>query len=292
MTDAAALDGRRSVGNRTSLSVPRTLPPGPDGRPLRHLSKSSLELFKKCPEAWKRRYLDGVREPGSVAMAAGSALSSALAAYFQGAIDGHRPSPGEVDDRLVWALARELERAEPREGEDAGHAREGARDALRAYLDDVAPSVRPLATERRAEVRFPAAEWSLVAYLDLETEDAAVVDYKLAKPGGQHVSAQRAANDLQKRLYLLCRLREGAPAERFEWHSGLSHEPSSGERWRVIEGRASEHELRNFEAEVAQLARRIVRCAETGDWGYSAPAWWCAEPTCVHWPSCPGGGLR
>jgi hypothetical protein len=141
-----------------------------------------------------------------------------------------------------------------------------------------------------AEARFPGAEWSLVAYLDLETEDGAVVDYKLARPGGQHV--RPGENDLQKRLYLLARAAEGAPAERFEWHSGLSHEPQSAERWRVIEGRASERELRSCEAEVAQLARRIVRCAETGDWGYSPPAWWCAEKTCVHWASCPGGGLR
>src|SRR5437867_1582567 len=100
-----ALEGAPNAAeDPAALAVPRRLPRRADGRPLRHLSKSSLELFKKCPEAWKRRYLDGVREPASAAMAAGGAISSALAAYFQGLIDGQAQSAADADDRLVWAL--------------------------------------------------------------------------------------------------------------------------------------------------------------------------------------------
>jgi hypothetical protein len=276
-----------------SLAVPRRLPVrATDGRPLRSLSKSSIELWERCREAWKRRYIDGVREPAALFMAAGSALSAALAAHFQAQIATRPLSAADVDDRLLAELGIEFERAEPREDEDEAKTREGTRAALSAYLAEIAPSVRPKATERVVELRFPGAEWTVVGYLDLETEDGGIVDYKLAKPGGSHVNPLRAENDVQKRLYMLCRWLEGDPAAGFSWHSGLSHEPRSTERWRVIPASATRLELEQFQARVALVARQIAAAAESGDWGYSTGGWWCGPKTCPHWTSCPGGALR
>ena len=60
--------------------------------------------------------------------------------------------------------------------------------------------MRPLAVERKVEARFPGAEWSFVGYLDLETEDGGVVDYKLSE---RHVTDARARNDPQATAYLM-----------------------------------------------------------------------------------------
>lgn len=49
-----------------------------------HLSVSSVQLYRRCPLAWKRRYVDGVEETASPAMAFGKAFALALEAHHNG----------------------------------------------------------------------------------------------------------------------------------------------------------------------------------------------------------------
>jgi hypothetical protein len=46
-----------------------------------HQSISSLALFWRCPERWRRRYLEGMREPASGPMIVGKAVGQAATAY-------------------------------------------------------------------------------------------------------------------------------------------------------------------------------------------------------------------
>ena len=197
--------------------------------PVRNLSVSSLERAERCMEQWRTHYIDRVREPASVAMATGRAFGAAIAAYFQARIDGASPSVGDVDDRLVGELDAAYADAEPREKEDPERSRKGAREATRAYLEGVATGIEPVATERRVVFGFPGADWQVVGYLDLETADDLVVDYKL---GERHVAKGRPHTDAQATSYLLARALEGAPARGFQLHSGVLRQPRDGERWR------------------------------------------------------------
>jgi hypothetical protein len=45
------------------IQIPAWLPVRSDGEPIKHLSKSSYELFVRCPDAWRRRYIGLEREP-------------------------------------------------------------------------------------------------------------------------------------------------------------------------------------------------------------------------------------
>lgn len=60
----------------------------------RTLSHSSVELFARCPAAWKRRYIDRVPEPPSRPMLFGRAMAMALEALHRG-----------QDAELVWLKA-------------------------------------------------------------------------------------------------------------------------------------------------------------------------------------------
>jgi hypothetical protein len=140
---------------------------------------------------------------------------------------------------------------------------------------------------------FPGVEWQVVGYLDLETADDVVVDYKL---GERHVAKGRAHTDAQATSYLLARQLEGAPTRGFQFHSGVLREPRDGDPWRVLpaDGPAgrTERQLEAFQARVAALARRIALAEASGEWGYGPHGWWCAERTCAVWGSCAAGGLR
>ena len=164
-----------------------------------------------------------------------------------------------------------------------------AREALRAYLEELAPSVRPVSVERRFELRFDGAEWSIVGYLDVEDASGEVIDVKV---GAKHVSEVRAERDPQPTVYGLARRVEGRPDGRFVFHSVRRGPIRSGGRCLVVPARRAAASLAAMEARIAQTARQIDRCAETGDWPLSPPdGWWCSSGHCGFWSQCLGGGV-
>src|ERR671926_2020339 len=90
--------------------------------------------------------------------------------------------------------------------EHPAELREQAREALRAYLRELAPTVRPVSVERRFELRFEGAEWSIVGYFDAEDASGDVIDVKV---GAKHVSEARAGVDPQPTTYELAPRRGG-----------------------------------------------------------------------------------
>ena len=67
---------------RASLAVPARLP-------VSHLSHSSLALFWRCPERWRRRYVLRERESVGGPAVIGKAVGAALTARFAAQIAGH-----------------------------------------------------------------------------------------------------------------------------------------------------------------------------------------------------------
>lgn len=57
---------------------------GPSPRLPRHLSVSSVQLYARCPLAWRRRYVDGIAEPPSPPMSFGAAFAKAMEAQHRG----------------------------------------------------------------------------------------------------------------------------------------------------------------------------------------------------------------
>jgi hypothetical protein len=270
------------------LVVPRRLPLRSDGTRLMTLSASSLALFWGCPERWRRRHLERRREPRSGPMVVGGAVGAAITAHYAARLAGERLSRTDADDLLGAEFDDRAAHRLTRFGDDdPALLREQGREALRAYLTTLARDVRPLSVERRFELRFEGAEWSFSGYLDVEDERGPVIDVKL---GAKHVSQARADSDPQAGSYLLARLAEGRPAPRFDFHSIRRGPMRSGERCLVVPTDRSESQLAAFERRIAQTARQIVRCVETGDWPLASPdAWWCADGQCSFWASCPAG---
>jgi hypothetical protein len=269
--------------------VPRQLPLRSDGTRLMVLSASSLRLYWKCPERWRRRYLEREREPQTGPMLVGSAVGAAATAHFAARMAGEPLSAGAVDDILVAEFDERAERPLTElGGEQPAALREQSREALRAYLAGIARTVRPISVERRIELRFEGAEWSFVGYVDVEDERGHVVDLKV---GAKHVTQAKADRDPQASGYLLARALEGAPAQRFEFHSIRRGAIRPGGRCLMVPTERSAVRLALFEARVAQTARAIAGCVETGDWPLASPdGWWCAAGQCSFWASCPAGG--
>jgi len=273
------------------LVVPARLPLRSDGTRLMRLSVSSLRLFWKCPERWRRRYLLREREPQSGPMLVGGAVGATVTAYYAARLAGESLSADEAGDLLVAEFDERLAGPRTDLGDDEPQTlRDQAREALGAYLAEVAREVRPLAVERKIELRFESTDWTFVGYVDVEDERGRVIDIKV---GAKHVGQAAADRDPQASGYLLARTLEGKPASRFEFHSIRRGAVRSGGRCLVVPTERNRERLALFEARIAQTAREIARCEQTGDWPLSTPdGWWCAPGQCQAWSSCPGGRPR
>ena len=281
----------RRIPRPEPLAVPTHLPVRSDGKRLKQLSASSIALFWRCPERWRRRYLEREREPVAGPMLVGRAVGAAVTAHYAARIRGESLSAKDCDDLCVvefddGLLAPDLQLAD----DDPAELKANAREALAAYLTEIAPGVEPAAVERKIETRFDGAEWSIVSYLDLEDQEGIPIDLKV---GAKHVTKPRADKDAQASTYLLARAVEGRAAERFDFHSVRRGAVKSGARCTVIDTTRTPGQVAAFEHRLALTARGIAHCDATGDWPHSTPeGWWCSQSMCAFWASCEAGGAR
>src|SRR3954463_13741968 len=227
------------------LLVPVRLPERLDGTRLDHLSASSLARFWRCPEAWRAHYLARVRGPESAELRRGLGVAAPTAAPFKALLATGEPLPQrDIEDVYAAAWQRKIDDAaiEIDWGDDSpAHIKDSGLIALRAYLTELAPGVRPASVQREFSFKLaPDLEWTLTGRLDLEDADGNVIDIKVKK---RHVAQADADSDPQPSLYLLERALSGRPAPRFLYHS---LNPTAKAKTKVVVTHRSRAQLQAF----------------------------------------------
>lgn len=266
----------------TELEIPTRLPIGA-------LSISSINLFERCPEKWKRRYINREYEPPSGAMILGSAVGAAEAHADQAVIDGEaRPTTEDVLDLFSdeWAQRTSSEEVAWDE-KDPGEIKDTGIAAVQAYEADIVPTYTPLTVEREFYVQPEGVEWGFKGYLDLETASGVVADRKVRK---MKMSDMEADSDSQATGYLLARRAEGNPATAFDFHVMVKTKKPYAD---IVTTSRTDVQLDRFVDRLYRVASEIHWRLERDVWSGAAPgAWWCAAKTCGFWASCSLGGAR
>ena len=291
------------------IEIPIQLPPRYDGEPIRHLSQSSIGLYQRCPESFRRRYICGEKGPSNGPMFLGSMLDKTLAHYYRTRIDtGEGPSLAELQQfyKETWPELREQEEGE--RGIDWSELRpepafEIGLGAIDVALTELVPKLgRPVAVQRKLEFSLtPDCEWVVQGFLDLETEaerpDAPeptklVVDTKVKRAPLQQ---NRADTDLQASIYLTGRWIEGNPAEEF-WFAQLlrpgARRAKTGSK--ITATRRTPSQMRMTRMRIARVAEAIVasyeRYGPERPWSFAEPGHWsCDARFCDHFRGCPAG---
>lgn len=266
----------------SALEIPTRLPVGA-------LSVSSLNLFERCPEKWRRRYVDREYEPPSGAMILGSAVGAAEAHADQLLIDGEdRPSADDVVDLFADEWEDRLGRDEIEwDDKDPGEIKDTGVQAVRAYEDLIVPTYTPVSVEREFYVQPDGVEWGFMGYLDLETDAGVVVDRKVRK---SKMSNEEAEKDPQVTGYLLARRAEGDPAVAFDFHAMVKTKTPYAE---IVSTTRTDAQLDAFVDRLYRVASEIHWRLENDTWSGAAPgSWWCSARSCGFWLSCPLGGQR
>lgn len=293
MTQATLTDGEQLTVAPAALPLDELLPRPAWPSVLRdHLSASSISTFARCPEQFRRRYLQGEKERPAAAMVWGSADHAAHELNFRQKIDTHEDL-GEDDVTLAFAEA--FDRSVEREGgateidwreEKPGAVKDKGVALVGHYHRKVSPSVQPLAVEKNIRHRVSGIPVPVVGRVDVVTEEAVI----------ERKTAARVMREPQPHWLLQGRIYQAATGKPAVWHISTktklpavytpAQEPGLllGLDPKMID--ATEERVRRIVAVLLHL------CATFGPdepWPSSAPdyGWACGfcgfRPTCAWW---------
>ncbi|MGE0535175.1 MAG: RecB family exonuclease [Pirellulales bacterium] len=162
-----------------------------------YVSASRLNLWLKCPLAFRLRYVDGVESPVSPAQFVGKRVHAALECYYRHRQLGLTIEPDQVALRISddWGDALHEERVEFADTAEEETAFEQTQRLVAAYLAQVpAAEPQPLAVEAAIEAPLVDPQTSedlglpLVGIIDLvlpEADGPTIADFKTSARGGQ-----------------------------------------------------------------------------------------------------------
>jgi len=261
----------------------------PVSLPVPNLSLSSVNLLRRCPEKWRRKYLENQYEPPSGPMIVGSAAGAAENRSFQQKItSGEDLAEADVLDAYADEWHERASNETVAWGDQKpDKLRQTGQAALATYHADIAPQVWPTSVERKFTLRFPGLEWTFTGYLDLEEHDGSVGDLKVK---GRKLSQGEANVDPQVSAYLLARRAEGSPASEFRFHTMIRTVKPHAE---IVTTSRSDGQLDVFLHRIFAAAQEIHWRASNEMWDAAPPgSWWCQASSCGFWSSCPFGGMH
>lgn len=283
LADLAALTEPEPAVAVTGIEVPKSLP-------VEHLSHSSINLLRMCPEKWRRRYLLREYEPPSGNLIVGKATHGAAAVnYGQKIESGTDLSTADVLDAYADEWKQQVAESENIDWGDAHPEaiRDTGAETLKLYHQLIAPETQPVSVERQFTLHMGDADWTFTGYIDLEEKTGAVSDLKSK---GRRLLQKDADSDMQAGSYLLARRSEGNPASGFNFHTLVRKSKPEVE---VIRTKRSDGQLDSVAHRIVAAAREIAWRAEYDVWDGAPPgSWLCSNSFCGYWDRCRFGGLR
>jgi ATP-dependent DNA helicase UvrD/PcrA len=181
--------------------VPETPRQVSAGNPAAVLSFSELETYLDCPERYRLRHVVGLPTPPHHAMAYGSALHHAVAAFHLARARGEQPTETTLLEafRRAWSPEGYLSRDHEEARFAAGEA------ALRRFLADQTTSPSNVVGVERPFV-FALDELRIrgrMDRIDQTPEGPVIVDYKSSDVRDQRKADERARNSFQLQVYAM-----------------------------------------------------------------------------------------
>lgn len=162
-----------------------------------YISASRLNLWLKCPLAFRLRYIDGIKTPTSRSLFVGKMVHSALECFYRHRQLGIMLDAADLARRVVesWGQAVEDEGMQFETSDDEHACRKQSIELVAAYCAQLpADEPRPLAVEAAVEAPLvdPATGENLgvplVGVMDLVLPGAAgpfITDFKTTSRGGE-----------------------------------------------------------------------------------------------------------
>ena len=254
---------------------------------ITNLSVSQLQMFQRCGEQYRRRYLEKEIVPPGIAARIGTGVhkaaevnfkskmltgedmplddfqDAAADAYHEAIMDGVFFAPDEISGAKI-ALA---------EGKDAAVALAGL------YRREVAPTVIPELVEEKITLGLPGVPLPIVAVIDLYTKDKSLRDLKTS---GKKWAEDKAHTSPQPTVY-----REAVKAATGDYPVGIRFDVlvrTKTPSLQILDTSRTDEDT----AVLIKQFGVMVAAVNAGIFLPAAPdAWICGPKWCGYWFSCP-----
>ncbi|MBI3469626.1 MAG: PD-(D/E)XK nuclease family protein [Planctomycetes bacterium] len=259
-----------------------------------YVSPSRLNVWLKCPLAFRLRYLDGIRTPTSPAAFVGKMVHSLLEQFYRHRQLGITLAGDELRRRLVrqWGQAAVDERVAFRSAAQEDACRQQVLKLAAAYVAQIpAHEPRPMLVE--AELKAPLIDpvtgrdlgIPLVGVLDLVLDRGAgpvIVDFKTSSRAGRPLAVTHEVQ-LSSYAYLFRHV-AGSPEALLEIHSLAKTKAATIGR-HAYPRRSDRHFRRLF-----AVIHAYLDDLETGRF-VMRPGWGCGgcefrDSQCARWSGC------
>lgn len=254
-----------------------------------YLSPSQLDTYCRCPEQWRRRYVEGEIIPPGVALLVGGGYHGGIEANHRQKLESRLDMPAkQIVDAAVNSFDRRikgdgvlLSEDEQSRGQEVvvGEARDQTAELAAFYAKHQAPDYQPALVEEKVRIELPMCSHDLLGIVDLADEQGRIVDFKTA---GKRKSQADADGSVQLTVYAVAyKARVGTEA------TGLRLDTA------VKLKRGPERQVLSTErsaADFAALRHRLTAVTAAIAAGIFPPAtpgaWWCGPKWCGYWSTC------
>lgn len=252
-----------------------------------HLSASQLESIARCPEAYRRRYIEGDKIPPAIAMIVGSGLHKGAEVNFRQKIETHSDLPAsDIIDAAVAGFEAQAAGGVSFSADEAsrgiknvlGEAKDAVAEFARVHAKQQAPDYQPVLVEQTVLIELPGPR-NLLGVIDLLDDQDRITDFKTA---GKKKSQADADDNIGLSVYAASFQSLYQKPPQLVQLDTIVRTKTKIER-QVIESQRSD-------ADMAALANRInvvSRQIEAGIFPPATPgAWWCGPKFCGFYASC------
>ena len=258
------------------------------------INQTQITQYMKCPEQWRRRWIDGDIIPPARALIRGTAVHVAAAENFRQKINTKKDLPrADVLELAVNAVGNRIKT----EGllltdEEKTVGAKAIQNEIEKevvgfsaiFIDQVAPVYQPVMVEELMSFKLEPAEEAIEIYgtLDLLDTHQDIVDLKSA---AKRPAADEYENSPQPTMYSLLKLLGTGTAARAVNMEILLVQKTSSERITQVLKKKKADFVALLHA-IRVMARAMRAGIAVGSYGQNG-AWWCSKKWCGYWGTCP-----
>ncbi len=253
-----------------------------------HLSPTQLEMYCKCPESYRRRYIEKEIIPPGIALIQGKGVDGAATLNFSQKIASHQDLPiSEIVDAAAAAFDEQLRGEYALSDEEVargakrvlGEAKDETVSLAELHAREQAPEYQPVSVQREARIILPNSTHDLLGYIDLEDDRHIVTDIKTAN---KRKNQEEADNSVQLTLY--------AASHRIE----TGRDPAEVRLDVLVKNKTpvrqvvSSHRGRADYQALVNRVKAVLQGIKSGNFSPATPgAWWCGAKWCGYYSTCP-----
>lgn len=253
-----------------------------------HISYTQLNMFLRCGEQYRRRYIEGEIIPPSGALVRGSSCHKAEEVNYKQKIETKKDLPlSDVQDAFsaAWEEEKysiafteeELEGQSPTQA--LGRWKDSGVGLIKVYQEQVAPTARPTHVEQGFTIRFEGDHPDLIGFIDRIDEGTIIADQKHV---GKSPPAAAILSDIQMTTYDL------------GFRAAFGRKPTKLVRECAVATKVPKTVVQDCgprdDAAIEHLVWRLAAFMEALEKGVFLPAgngdWCCSPKWCGYYPTC------